>query len=112
MKGWPCRLVRGGLELGTVTHDPYEDGGCCNIGWLQPTPAFESVRSLFDEEEQVVRSLCQAETDSAAANDLWSKQAEIQRRILEAGVHLIRLDNGEVYEVDEIHIDGLKVAWR
>jgi hypothetical protein len=112
MEGWPCRLVRGGVELGTITHDPREDGGCCEVAWLEPTPAFESIRHLFAEEFRLLGPLCEAETGSAAATELWSKLAAIQREILEPGVQMIRLDHGEVIEADELHIEGLKVFWR
>ena len=112
MHGWPCRLVRGGVELGIITHDPREDAGPGAVAWLQPSPAFEAVRHLFEAEVQLWRPLCDAETGSPAAAELFAKLEAIQGQILGAGVRLIRVENEQVYEVEEIHIEGLKVFWK
>ena len=112
MQGWTCRLVRGGVELGIITHDPHEDAGPCEAGWLQPSPAFEAVRHLFADDVQLWPTLCEAATGSVALAEVLAKLEEIQRQILGPGVRLIRIENEQVYEVEEIHIEGLKVVWK
>jgi hypothetical protein len=100
------------VEQGIITHDPREDAGPCAVAWLQPSPAFEAVRHLFDAEVQLWLPLREAETGSPAAAELCAKLAAIQRQVLGPGVRLIRVENEQVYEVEEIHIEGLKVFWK
>jgi hypothetical protein len=70
------------------------------------------VRDLFAEEFQLENGLCVAESGSEAAAALESRLADAQRAIMAPGVRLVRLDNGAVIAVDELHVEGLKVFWR
>jgi hypothetical protein len=110
-------LVRGGVELGIVTHDMYEDAGAWDVGYLAPSPAFESVRPLFEREQQVFDQLLAAELAPSGADPSESArlrlEAElVQGEILTPGVQMVRLDDVNVYRVDELHLEGAKVYWR
>jgi hypothetical protein len=100
------------VELGTITHDPREDGGPCEVAWLNPAPAFDSVCDLFAEEFRLVARLCEAESGSEAAAGLASQLDQVQRAIMAPGVWMVRLDNGEAIPADELHVEGRKVFWR
>jgi hypothetical protein len=119
MEGSPCLLIRGGVELGVVTHDPHEDAGAWDVGHLEPTPAFGRVLHLFEREQQVFEQLLQLELapGDGPAREVEAarlrREAEMaQGAILMPGVQMVRLDNGRIYQVDELHIEGLKVYWR
>src|SRR4051794_32781174 len=89
VEGWPCRVFRGDAELGTITHDSREDGGPCEVAWLVPAPAFDAIRDLFAEEFRLVARRCEAESGSAAAAELESRLAEVQRAIMASEVRLV-----------------------
>ena len=112
MEGWPCRVLRGGVILGVITHYPADTDGCCELGEIDPSPGFDAVRGLFEQEERLLSELVAAGSGSAAEAKLLAAVAEVQRAIVGPGVQMVRLDDGQVYEVSELHAVGLRVSWR
>ncbi len=117
MEGWSCRLVRGGEELGVVTHDLGD--GPWNVGHLEPAPGYTAARPLFEREQRVFDRLLEIELAPGYGTDLAAEAARlrleaelVQGEILMPGVQMVLLDNSEVYLVDELHLEGLKLYWR
>jgi hypothetical protein len=112
VEGWPCQLVRGDVELGIVTHDPRQSAGPWEVGWLEPTVAFETLRQLFEEEQRLCVPLIELTTGALEEADLLAQLALIQQEIMQPGMKMIRVADGQIYEVVEIHMEGLNVYWR
>ncbi len=112
MKGWPCKLLRGGVELGTVTHDLHEDAGPCEVGHNEPPLADQELRMLLLREWELSQRLAEAPSDSAQAELIQAEMDSVQAEGLRPSIVMVRLDNGETYQVVELHLDGGKVFWR
>jgi hypothetical protein len=119
MDAGPCLLIRGGDELGVVTHDAHEDAGAWNVGNLEPAPAFGRVLRLLEHEQEVLAQLLQLEQapgdsgeQAVEAARLRLEAEMVQGAILMPGVLLVRLDKARVYRVGELHVEGLKVYRR
>jgi hypothetical protein len=109
---WPCRLIRGGVDLGVLTHDPYEDAGPCEVGRLEPPLVDKELRALLLREFALAQNLIDIPSGSAEAALIQAEMELIQAAILRPGMTMIRLDDGETYQVIEFHMDGDKVFWR
>ena len=94
------RLVRGDTLLGTVTHHATQDDFPWHGGVFEPTPDFDSVRPLFDEELRLL---------NADQMDEWGVVLE---QIERPGLRLEPLHGGSPVTEFLIHIDGAKTWWR
>jgi hypothetical protein len=94
------RLLRGDKLLGTVTHHPAHDDFPWRGGVFEPTPEFDSVRPLFDEELRLL---------NADRMDEWTVAWDDIER---PGLALEPLDGGSPITEFLIHIDGTKTWWR
>ncbi len=67
------RLVRGGVTLGIVTHTPDEqiDGAAWDIGRLEPSPKFETVRHLFEREQRLPSASATSQTPGRMISRCW-----------------------------------------
>lgn len=94
------RLVRGETLLGTVTHHATKDDFPWWGGVFEPTPAFDGVRPLFDDELRLL---------NADQMDEW---AIVLEQIERPGLRLEPLDGSSPITELLIHIDGAKTWWR
>jgi hypothetical protein len=99
-------LVRGNAVLGTIEVKPGEGDPPWFSGVFQPTPDFEPVRHLFEEE----LGLLKANTNDDAAQ--WDDWEAVHAELHDPGLRLRSADKS--YEADEIliHIDGAQAWWR
>jgi hypothetical protein len=107
------RLVRGNVPLGVVTHAPDEriDGSPWDIGAFEPSPDFESVRPLFEQEQRLLDESVRTE-DPPASDRLLESASGLQRQILQPGVCLVSLADGRRLDVEELHIEAGRIFWR
>jgi len=94
------RLIRGGALLGTITHHAEQDDFPWHGGVFEPTPEFDSVRPLFDDELRLL---------NADQMDEWTKVWEDIER---PGLRLEPLHGGSPVTEFLIHIEGAKTWWR
>ena len=100
MARFQYRLLRGNIDLGIVTHSA--DDFPQHEGVLQPSSAFETVRSLFEREIQLLK------TEGATA--AWR---QLRDEIDAAGMRLEPYEwVGKQIVNPLIHIQGDKVWWR
>jgi len=94
-------LSRGGIVLGVVTLDSAESDFPWFVGWLEPSAEYRTVKPLFDE------------LDRLAENHGFEEAFDsIHEQIVEPGVRMRSLADGEVSEVVGISIAGNRVSWR
>jgi len=94
------KLVRGGVELGVVTH--LEDDQPNHIGHFSAWPAFGEVKKLFDEETRLL------ETDQSS-----EKWRQARNRLDEPGLYLEPYEwVGERIAKPLLHIKDEEVWWR
>jgi hypothetical protein len=94
-------LLRGGAVLGIVILDTAESDFPWFVGWLEPSPEYAAVRPLFDEQDRLLEE--EGFTEAAG---------ELQERLMQPGVQMRSLSDGEVSEVVGIAISGTRVSWR
>jgi hypothetical protein len=97
------RMLRGGVFLGTITEELSRNcsnglGLCYFVGRLTPSPAFAGLAPLFQE----LRNLS-AEDEAGCGR--------VHRAILQPGLQMQDTESGEVYNVQDIGIDGDQVSW-
>ena len=104
-----ARLYRGDILLGEVAIAPDECDFPWFVGYLEPAPAFEAVRSLFeDQAEAVDRSFGEGPAAESAAEE----SMKIQEAILAPGVQAVWLHSRESVDITGIDIRGTRVTWR
>jgi hypothetical protein len=94
-------LLRGGVVLGVVTLDPAESDFPWLVGRLQPSPAYDAVRPLFEEMDRMI-----------ATEGFNDESGALHERIMAPGVNMRVVEDGELVEVTGIHISGSRVSWR
>jgi hypothetical protein len=99
-------LVRGSDVLGTIDVKPDAAELPWHTGTFHPSPKFEDVRDLFDQELELLR----ANTDDDDAQ--WDDWEAVNAELHEPGLRLRACDRS--YAADEIliHIDGTQAWWR
>ena len=100
------RLVRGDKFLGTVVLKPIEAGSPWRSGAFTPTPAFQSVKGLFDHELRLLR----ANTNDDPAQ--WDEWEAAHEELHEPGLRLESEDRSFVAEEILVHIEGGELWWR
>jgi hypothetical protein len=93
------KSYRGDVLLGTITPDNTRSDFPWYAGIFHPTPDFETVRPLFENELSVLDS-----EDFDAWELAW-------QAITKPGLKL-EYDNGEIVNELLIHIEGEKTWWR
>jgi hypothetical protein len=94
-------LVRGDTVLGVVTLDPDESDFPWFVGRLEPSPAYAAVEPQF------------AEMNRLLDRDGFDEESgELHERIMEPGIRVRSLPDGELTEVVGINIKGRRVSWR
>jgi len=114
------QIFGGGVGIGIVTHAPSEwvDGSCWEVGWLEPTPEFESIRPHFDQEQLMMDWAVRSEEDpdrsKGEARSAWvlGLASGLQREIIEPGVWFVSLSSGRQNLVAELHVRARRVFWR
>ena len=91
-------LYRGGVPLGRLTVTDFDQPWY--IGRFDPTPAFDAVRHLFEEENRLLQE--------DGADDRWEA---VWEAIAAPGLRLVWEDGRNDDEV-LIHIDGPRADWR
>jgi hypothetical protein len=92
------RLIRGQDVLGLLTTQGSDMPWL--LGMFEPTPAFEEVQDLFQEELRLL---------DADDMDAWAK---VWNKIAEPGLRLEPTDGGEPIADFLVHIRGQKAWWR
>jgi hypothetical protein len=100
------RLVRGDKLLGTVALKPIEPGSPWRSGAFSPTLAFQSAKSLFDHELQLLR----ANTNDDPAQ--WDEWEAAHEELHEPGLRLESEDRSFVADEILVHIEGGELWWR
>jgi hypothetical protein len=108
-EGRRARLYRGDILLGEVAIAPEECDSPWFVGYLEPTSAFEAVRSFFERQADTVdRSFGEGPAAERAAEE----SMKIQETILAPGVRAVWLHSRESVDVTGIDIRGTRVTWR
>lgn len=100
MRTTAYRLIRGATVLGTVTHNPAQSDFPWHGGIFEPAPEFDVVRSLFEDELQLL--------DADRIEEWEIAWAQIEK----PGLRLEPVGGGEPITELLIHIDGAKTWWR
>ena len=93
-------LLRGDTTLGVIVRDPSASDFPWHVGRLEPTPAYESVRPLFDEQERLLN-----------VGEVTGRLDQVQQAI-GAEEFRLRSEAGNIEAVTGITIAGTRVSWR
>jgi hypothetical protein len=99
-------LVRGNAVLGTIKVKPDDPDSPWHSGAFQPSPDFDSVRSLFEDE---LRLLQANTTDDSAQWDDWEA---VHAELHDPGLRLQAPDKSYMADDILIHIQGSEAWWR
>ena len=99
-------LVRGGVVLGTIELKQGDASPPWQSGAFRPSPEYEAVRELFEEELRLLRGNT---TDDARQWDAWES---VHAELYDPGLRLESLDKSWRAEEILIHIDGGEAWWR
>ena len=94
-------LLRGDIVLGVVTLDAGASDFPWLVGWLEPSPAYAQVEPLFAEMSRLLED--EGFTDESDESD---------ERVMEPGIRMRSLPDGEWSEVVGISIERGRVSWR
>lgn len=100
------RLVRGDAVLGTIAVKPVDADSPWLTGGFRPSPEFESVRDLFEQELRLLR----ANTNDDPAQ--WDEWEAVHAELHDPGLRLEAEDRSFVADEILIHIDGSEAWWR
>jgi hypothetical protein len=92
-------LFRGDARLGTIEHT--DDDFPWHLGTIDPTPAFEAVRALFERESALV--------EGSADSEEWRAARGL---IDEPGLRLVDADGRTIAVNPLLHIRAREVWWR
>ncbi len=95
------RLTRGQTILGVVTLDANESDFPWLVGWLEPSPAYATVRALFEELNRVLDE-----------DGFDERSGELHEQVMAPGVKMVSLADGDMAEVTGLNISGNRVSWR
>ena len=103
------RLYRGDVLLGEVAVASEECDFPWFVGYLEPAPAFEAVRPLFEQQADAVdRSF----GEGPAAERAERESMTIQEAILAPGLWARWAHSDEAVEITGIDVRGRRVTWR
>ncbi len=100
------QLVRGSAILGTIDVKSDQADLPWHSGVFHPTPEFEAVRDLFEQELELLRA--NTEDDS----DQWDAWEAAHEELHAPGLRLQAADQSYQSRELLIHIDGKEAWWR
>jgi hypothetical protein len=100
------QLMRGDVMLGTIAVKPVDSGSPWRSGGFQPSPAFDSVKDLFEHELRLLRANT---ADDPAQWDAWE---DVHAELHDPGLRLEAEDKSFVADEILIHIEGSEAWWR
>ncbi len=99
-------VYRGGVLLSRVVLDKLEPGGV-----VEPAPAYESVRELFERDEAVTNQLRDATTDEER-DECFCQLELIEAEIMAPGIAFYCSDGTKAFDLLALNIYGGRACWR
>jgi hypothetical protein len=98
-------VFRGGVHLGRVTLDKRELGGL----W-EPTPAYKSVRALFERDAEVTDLLEKANTPQES-HECFCQLESLEAEIMKPGIAFYTSDGAKAFDLLSLSIYGDRACW-